>query len=130
MLIAGLVAGVLCASVGYLVVTQGVRSTLSVRQDRADSEQALVIDCLANVERVIDAAPMNRVPDQVIDLRPFDSPEPEELIDLRDVVPRHGVPPLLPRPEREEEAGAFIRESPSIWRVPSSTAPRSMSASA
>ena len=115
MLIAGLVAGVLCASVGCLVVTHGLRSTLSVRRDRADSEQALVTDCLANVERVIDAAPMNRVPDRVID--------------LRDVAPRHAPAPLLPHLEREE-AEAFIRESPSIWRVPSSTAPRSMSASA
>jgi hypothetical protein len=126
MLIAGAVAGVLCASVGYLVVTQGLRSTLSVRQDREHSEHALVTDCLANVDRVIEAPA--RPPDLVVDLRPFDSPELDDLIDLTEVVPRHAPPPpLLPRLEREEE---LIEEPPSIWRVPSSTPPRRVSASA
>jgi hypothetical protein len=73
--IAGLVAGVLCASVGWVVVTQGVRLARAQRQAHIDAEQALVTDCLANVDRVID------LPDWNLPVEPVNG---DDVIDLRE----------------------------------------------
>jgi hypothetical protein len=126
--IAGLVAGALCASVGWMVVTRGLRTTLVQRQLRQDAERALVSDCLANVDRVIEAPSFERVaPARVIDLRTFEPLDPDHVIDLSNVQPRNrslAVPPSPP------SLDAIILEPPSIWRVPTTPARRSVAATA
>ena len=116
--IAGLVAGALCASVGWMVVTKGFRTTLAERQERRDTEQALVTDCLANVDRVIDIAAFEREA-TVIDLHTQEPLDLDHLIDLSDVQPRNAA-------VRE----AVILGPPSMWRSPRTPAPRSAAATA
>src|SRR5690242_13064066 len=95
--IAGVVAGALCASVGWFVVTQGLQTTRSQRARRRDSDRALVTDCLANVDRVIEMPTFDRpAPDVVIDLRRLEVPEPDHVIDLSEVQPRHAPVTLEP----------------------------------
>ena len=126
--IAGLVAGALCASVGWMVVTQGLRAMRSERRHRRATEQALVIDCLANVDRVIDVPTLDRrTPDVVIDLRRFEPAGLDHVIDLSNVRPRHAPVPLLPRPEGHDD---LILEQPSIWRPPRTSPARSAAATA
>ena len=122
--IAGVVAGALCASVGWMVVTQGLRSTRVLRDAARASEQALVEDCLANVDRVIDLPALERSPvAPVIDLRTFEPLDLDHLIDLSEVQPRHAPPPTSTH-------DAIILEQPSIWRAPRRRAPRSAAATA
>ena len=125
--IAGVVAGALCASVGWLVVTQGLRTTRSQRALRLDSDRALVTDCLANVDRVIEMPTFERPTDLVIDLRRLDAPELDHVIDLSEAQPRHApmvVAPATPRHDR------VTLEPPSIWRAPRTHDPRSAAATA
>ena len=123
--IAGVVAGALCASVGWLVVTQGLRTTRSQRALRLDSDRALVTDCLANVDRVIELPTFERPPDLVIDLRRLDAPALDHVIDLSEVQPRH-APVAVATPRYEP----ITLEPPSIWRVPTTHDPRSAAATA
>jgi hypothetical protein len=126
--IAGLVAGALCASVGWMVATQGLRATRSERLARRATEQALVTDCLANVDRVIDLPRFERpVVDTVIDLRSHEPLHFDHRIDLSDVRPRHAPVAGVPAPELRDEV---ILEQPSIWRPPRTPAPRSAAATA
>jgi len=125
--IVGLVAGVLCASVGWVVVTQGLRTTRSQREEQRANEQALVTDCLANVDRVIDMPAVGRPePLRVIALRPFEPVELDHVIDLSGVRPRHAPALASSAPAQ----GAIILEPPSPWRVPRMSAPRSAAATA
>jgi hypothetical protein len=116
--IAGLVAGALCASVGWMVVTKGLRASLAERQDRRDTDQALVTDCLANVDRVIDLPALEREA-TVIDLRTQEPLDLDHLIDLSEVQPRNGA-----------AHHAVIHEPPSPWRSPRTPAHRSAAATA
>jgi hypothetical protein len=126
--IAGLVAGALCASVGWMVVTQGLRATRTERRERRATDQALVTDCLANVDRVIDL-PMREPPrpDTVIDLRRLQARELDHVIDLSNVRPRHAPVAMVPVAGAHDE---IILEQPSIWRAPRTSAPRSAAATA
>jgi hypothetical protein len=121
MVIAVVVAGVLCASVGWMVITNGFELARSLRQERLHSDKALVTDCLANVDRVID------LPDDLVDLptydRMIDLPRLDHVIDLRDVQPRNA-------PVSVAASNPFIHERPSIWHPPTRSAPRSVPANA
>ena len=126
--IAGLVAGALCALVGWMVATQGLRSTRAQRQLRRDAEHALVSDCLANVDRVIDVPTFDRAaPPRVLDLRTFEPLALDHVIDLSNVQPRNG-PAAAPASAPEHDA--IILEPPSIWRAPRTPARRSVAATA
>ncbi|MFL6206334.1 MAG: hypothetical protein ACJ739_13395 [Acidimicrobiales bacterium] len=121
--IAGVVAGALCAFVGWMVVTHGLRATQQERHARHASDRALVGDCLANVDRVIDLPALERAGlAPVIDLRTFEPSHARHLIDLSDVRPRNAAPAPLP--------DTFTLEPPSIWRAPRTPAPRSAAATA
>jgi hypothetical protein len=125
--IAGVVAGALCASVGWMVVTQGLRTTVAQRRLRLDADQALVTDCLANVDRVIDLPELERsVPARVIDLRTHARLDVDHVIDLSGVQPRNAVVAPPSPPSRD----AIILEPPSIWRAPRTHVPRSAAATA
>jgi hypothetical protein len=122
--IAGVVAGALCASVGWLVVTRGFRTTRLQREEQQASDRALVGDCLANVDRVIDLPALERAGvAPVIDLRTFGRLDIDRLIDLRDVQPRN-APPAEPAHD------AVILEPPTTWHAPRTSAPRSAAATA
>ncbi len=54
MLISALLASVLCVSVATAVIAQGVHLVRSSSRVHRESEQALVRDCLANVDHTID----------------------------------------------------------------------------
>ena len=124
--IAGVVAGALCAFVGWMVVTHGLRATQLERDARQASDRALVDDCLANVDRVIDLPALERAGiAPVIDLRTFEPSHQRRLIDLSEVRPRNAPPPTIP-PVHD----AFTLEPPSIWRAPRTSAPRGAAATA
>ena len=126
--IAGLVAGALCASVSWMVVTKGLRSSLSERRERRAAERALVTDCLANVDRVIDLPSLERTaPATVIDLRTHEPLDLDHVIDLSDVQPRNSSMAMSLPPTTHE---AIILEPPSMWRAPRTPAPRSAAATA
>jgi hypothetical protein len=126
--IAGVVAGALCASVGWMVVTRGFRTTRAQRRLRLDAEQALVTDCLANVDRVIDLPELERsVPARVIDLRTHARLDADHVIDLSAVQPRN---PVVAEPPPPPPRDAITLEPPSIWRAPRTHAPRSAAATA
>ena len=126
--IAGIVAGALCASVGWMVLTQGLRTTRAQRRLRIDAEQALVTDCLANVDRVIEVPGLERRPPaHVIDLRTHARLDLDHVIDLSGVQPRNTPVAEAPSPSSQD---AIILESPSIWRAPRTHAPRSAAATA
>ena len=122
--IAGLVAGALCASVGWMVVTQGFGTARSQRRRARDTEQALVTDCLANVDHVIEMPRFERTFSNVVDLRSY---ELDHVIDLSDVQPRHS---LVLVPASSSARDAVIRQPPSIWPAPTSHDPRSAAATA
>jgi hypothetical protein len=107
-----------------MVVTQGLRTSLSQRRRALDSEQALVTDCLANVDRVIEMPRFDRTFSNVVDLRSY---ELDHVIDLSEVQPRHPLVLVAPSSSGRD---AVIPQPPSLWRAPRSHDPRSAAATA
>ena len=126
MWIAGFVAGALCASVGWMVVTQGLLTTRAQRRDRRADEQALVTDCLANVDRVIEQLPTFEPAGsaEIIALRTFER-DVDQAIALSNVQLRHA--PTTPPPTPASDA---VILEPSMWPDPRTHAPRSVAATA